>query len=109
MMNASFKCTTSDGTGDSTCRIVAPERQSLMDSHRRSRWISSDLTIAAFAVLCSVVSGQSADLRVSGPTENVNGFVTYTLQSPYQGRATSVEILTPDVMEAGVRYPVLYR
>ena len=65
-------------------------------------------TIAAFAVLCQVVSGQSVELRVSGPEKNANGFATYTLQSPYQGRATSVEVLTPDAMEGGARYPVVY-
>jgi len=64
--------------------------------------------IAAFILACHAGYGQAADIIVHSPEKSVNGFSSYTLKSPYQDRPTCVEVLTPDKMKAGERYPVLY-
>jgi hypothetical protein len=50
----------------------------------------------------------ASDISVEGPSESTNGLATYTVNSPYQGRPTQIEVLTPDVMAPGVTYSVLY-
>ena len=64
--------------------------------------------ILAALVLGSGAFAQPVPITIQGPEKNDNGFSTFTLNSPYQGRPTEIEVLTPDVMEVGQRYPVLY-
>jgi enterochelin esterase-like enzyme len=39
---------------------------------------------------------------------SVNGIPCFHLESPYQARSTTIEVLTPVPMDPGKRYPVLY-
>jgi len=50
----------------------------------------------------------AVEYSVEGPRKNANGFMTYFVTSPYQGRATQIEVLPPDCMQPGDKYPVLY-
>jgi len=56
----------------------------------------------------SVRAAEVVEFSVQGPEVNVNGFMTYTVDSPYQGRPTQIEVLPPDLMKPGEQYPVLY-
>lgn len=69
-------------------------------------------TVVGLAMLVFVArapaAGQMGALMVEGPERSINGFSSYKLNSPYQGRTTCVEVLTPDEIDATMRYPVLY-
>lgn len=61
-----------------------------------------------FLMFAHDVIGETDALMVEGPEQSVNGFSSYKITSPYQGRATCVEVLTPDEIDGSMRYPVLY-
>jgi hypothetical protein len=64
--------------------------------------------ILAFILTGSLGFGEAAEIVVRGPEKSANDFSTYTLNSPYQGRPAAIEVLVPDKMTVGQRYPVLY-
>ena len=66
------------------------------------------LAVLAFIGLSCFSAGAAMEVTGEGPRENANGFIAYTVTCPYQGRATQIEVLTPDNMKPGERYPVLY-
>lgn len=68
----------------------------------------SGIAIASILWCVGASTGETLAITVSGPFESENGFTAYTLTSPYQGRSTTIEVLTPDHMIVGQRFPVLY-
>jgi len=42
------------------------------------------------------------------PKKDANGFVVHNIESPYQKGTTQIFVLTPDRLEVGKRYPVIY-
>lgn len=66
------------------------------------------VAVSAFIALLGISGEADVKITVEGPRENANGFPAYTVTCPYQGRATQVEVLTPDDMKAGQSYPALY-
>ena len=65
--------------------------------------------VTVFTVAPSAIRAAGAvEYSVEGPVKNANGFTTYTVNSPYQGRATQIEVLPPDSTKPGALYPVLY-
>jgi len=49
-----------------------------------------------------------AETTVSGPERSDDGLATYTVTSEFLAGPNKVEVLPPDKMEEGKRYPVLY-
>ena len=54
------------------------------------------LMMLTFLMPVRNATGQTEALTVEGPLQSLNGFSSYKINSPYQGRATCVEVLTPD-------------
>ncbi|MBM4047571.1 MAG: hypothetical protein FJ279_20895 [Planctomycetes bacterium] len=50
----------------------------------------------------------AAAFHVQGPRQDEHGLMTYTLTSEYQQGQNDVQVLLPDKLEKGRRYPVLY-
>lgn len=50
----------------------------------------------------------SANVSISKASRNKDGFLVHEVQSPYQKGTTQIFVLTPDRMENGKHYPVIY-
>jgi esterase/lipase superfamily enzyme len=66
--------------------------------------------IATFSILLLAAAGAAlaAETTVDGPNKTRDGTLLYTVTSEYLAGPTEVEVLLPDVLEEGKRYPVLY-
>lgn len=68
--------------------------------------VHTSLAVFVLTVGCAVVEG--SEMHVEGPVTGEDGILTYTVTSPYQRKANAVEVLLPDDVREGKRYPVLY-
>jgi len=66
------------------------------------------VAVSVLVALSGIADKAGVEVTVAGSKENANGFLSYTVTCPYEGRPTQVEVLPPDDMTVGKLYPVLY-
>ena len=66
------------------------------------------LTACGFASSATPAGRTTPEITVEGPRKDANDLLVYTVTSPYQYGPNAVEVLLPDKLEKGRRYPVLY-
>jgi len=71
--------------------------------------VSIALAVAVAVAPAASPSQQADDVTVKGPTrDQEHGLDVYTITSPFTGRANRLDVLLPDKVEPGRKYPVLY-
>jgi len=73
--------------------------------------IAASQAVLVFTVsifLATVVSAEDRTVRISDATTDKDGFLTHTVESPYQAGQTEIRVLLPERLEQGKRYPVVY-
>lgn len=70
---------------------------------RVARCMAAILLLAA-----ATASHAAAEATIVGPTKTAEGILVYTVTSEYTKGPNAVEVLLPDRIEEGRRYPVLY-
>lgn len=66
------------------------------------------LTACGFAASATADGPTTPEITVQPPRKDADGLLVYTVTSPYQYGPNAVEVLLPDKLEKGRRYPVLY-